>query len=122
MTPVDLVGRSEELGDALELLGAELAGEGRPPVRRHGPPDLFGTAVELRRHLDLDAAAIVRVGNASCKSHALQAVDYPGHGACGQPGLHGQLPRRQPTAVLDDVEAVQVGLVDAEALGREVVE
>src|SRR4051794_14921278 len=122
MPAPDLVGDPQELGEALELGGGEAAGEGRVPVGLEGAPDLAGPLVELGGDLDRDAAAVLRISDAARVAGALEAVDHAGDGSGGQAGVGGDLAGGEAAAVLDRVEAEQVGAVDAEALGSEVVE
>src|SRR5690242_18922060 len=75
-----LVGPTAETDDEFELLSAELPREGAGPFLRHRPPDPLGALVGLRRHLQLDAEAVLAVGNSPGASHALQSVHHAGHG------------------------------------------
>lgn len=121
MTVPDVVARTEECLDPLELSHRETLGQRRVPVRRHRAPDPLGTAVERRRHLHLDATAIGRVRNTARVPGALEPVQYPRDSSSGQSGRCGQLAGAQSSAVFDDVETAQVGLADAEPLGGEAV-
>src|SRR4029453_15468928 len=118
----DLVGGSQELDHPLELLGREAGAQAPLPVGRQRPPDLVGACVELGCHLDLDPAAVPRVGDATGVAGALQPVDHAGHRSAGEPPLPGALPRGWPAGGLDRVQAVEVGAVHPEPLGGEVVE
>jgi hypothetical protein len=122
MSPAELVRRPQELGDPLELLDREPSGQHRMPVRGHRAPDPSGRFVERRSDLQPDSPAIGVVRHASRIAGPLEAVDHPGHGAGGEPGLVGQLARGQPSRVLDDVETAKVALADAQPLGGQAVE
>src|SRR3954451_7846511 len=89
----------EERDHALQFLGGEAVSQARRPVGGHRTPDLVGPRVPPRGHLDLDAAAVLRTGDAAGIACALEAVDHAGHRAGRQPRLGAQLPRSQAAAV-----------------------
>src|SRR3954447_7179546 len=112
----------EERDHALQFLGGEAVSQARRPVGGHRTPDLVGPRVPPRGHLDLDAAAVLWIGDATGIAGALEAVDHPGHRAARQPGALRELARGEPAAALDDVDRVEVGAVEPEPLRGHVVE
>jgi catechol 2,3-dioxygenase-like lactoylglutathione lyase family enzyme len=92
------------------------------PIGRQGPPDLRGAGVELGRHLDLHPPPVLRVVDAAGEAGAFEAVDGTGDGPGRDPDLAAELPRGQAAGVLDRVQAIEIGPVDAESLGGEVFE
>src|SRR4029450_13889793 len=89
----DLVGGPQELDHPLELLGREAGAQAPLPGRRQRPPDPIRAGIELGRHLDLDPAAVLRIGHPPGVAGALQPVDHAGHRAGGEPRLPGELAR-----------------------------
>ena len=71
----------------------------------HGP-----VQVDLDHH----PAAVVRVALPADEARLLQPVDHPGDRRSGEPGGPGQLTGRHVPAEAEDVQAVQVGRVDAD--------
>lgn len=113
MALADLAGKPQELGDPGQLGGGEAARQGRLPLCRQRAPDPFGARVELRGHLELDAASVSGVGDAASEAGALEPVDDAGHRTAGQPHLGRQLPGGE-TAGVWRLELVQVPVSDVD--------
>src|SRR5262245_29193428 len=122
MSTGERIGGVQELGDQIELSAGKTAGELRVPLGAERVPDLVGAGVEAVGDLDLDPATIRRIRYSAGIAGALEPVDDAGDGAGGEARLGGQGAGGETPAVLDDVEGVEVGEVDAERLGRAVVE
>jgi hypothetical protein len=78
--------------------------------------------LQVRRHLDLDATAVLGIAPAACEPLPLEPVEQRGHRAGAEPG-----PLREPAGghralLVEDVEAPERRVVDAEVLGDRVVE
>jgi hypothetical protein len=117
-----LVRGVQELGDEIELVAGETAGELRAPLGGYRAPDRVRAGIEVVGDLDLDPAAVRGITNPAGIAGALEPVDDARDGAGREARLRRQGAGRDTTAVLDDVQAVEVGEVDAERLGRAGVE
>ena len=117
-----LVRGVQELGDEIELVAGETAGELRLPFGGDRAPDLVRAGIEVVGDLDLDPAAVRGIRHAAGVPGALEPVDDAGDGARREARLRRQGAGGDAGVVLDDVQAVEVGEVDAQRLGGAVVE
>lgn len=120
--PLFLVGgvAAEEAQQELELLVA-VGGEGGGTLVV-GAVDLRGHLAELGRHLDKDAAAVLRVPGSAREASLFEPVEQSGHRARTQPRSLGEPAGRHRAFLIEDVEAAEGGAVEAGEVGDRVVE
>ena len=118
---VHLARAAQVVADDDELVGAaplELAAARDLDLAVHARPDLARRRGRDHEH----TAAVVGVGDAVGVAAALQPVQHRGDGARREAALVGQLAGRDPAAAVEHAEAAQVGAVEAELRGHDLVE
>jgi hypothetical protein len=120
--PVGEVGRAgQELRDRGELVGVEpleqLARVGGQRVEH-----LLDLAHRLGRGAQHLLAPVVRMGLAAQPARPLQPRDHPGDRAAGQAGDRGELTGGHRGPLPEQVQALEVGGAQPEAIGEGMVE
>src|SRR5438034_6473990 len=119
---VELARAAEEVGDAAQLLEREAFDERLRAVARDRPPDDLRALAHQRRGLDEHPPAVAGVAEAARVALGLEPVDDRGDRGGGEAAELGEAPRRDaPALVVDDVQALRVGAVEAQRLVGEAV-
>ena len=121
-TAIEDVGTDpQKAADKCHLLLGELPQ--RPAgVGHHGQVQADHVLVRLGHHLDEDPPTVRLVPGPPHEPGPLQPVEDERHRTGREPRGLGQCPRRHRGLLVEDVEAPEVGAVDAEAVGDGLVE